>query len=85
MPDPDRGRGPSPPRRRPRWGLRTLGLLILATVAVITAQALGHHTVGTLGCLVLGLGGAAYCSVRGISDARARGLHGLLVERRTPR
>jgi hypothetical protein len=59
----------APPRRRPRWGLRTLGLLGLALVALVTSASLGHHTAGTLGSLVLGLVGAGYCSVKGLQAA----------------
>ena len=61
-----------PPRRPPRWGLRTLGFLLLGFVAVFTAQAIGHHTVGTLGSSVIALGGAAYCSVMGVRGSRER-------------
>ena len=59
--------------------------LILALVAVYTAQARHGQSVGTVGSLVLGLGCAAYCSVRGVRDARARGLAGLLDGRRRRR
>jgi peptidoglycan/LPS O-acetylase OafA/YrhL len=52
-------------RRRPRWGLRTLGFLGLALLSLITAASLGHYTFGTLGSLLFGLIGAAYCSVKG--------------------
>jgi peptidoglycan/LPS O-acetylase OafA/YrhL len=55
-----------PARRAPRWGLRTLGFLLLSAVAVLTAGLQGQHTAGTLGCLLLGLGGAAVCSARGL-------------------
>jgi hypothetical protein len=76
-------RPPAPRTKRgPRWGVRTLLFLVLAFVAIFTAQAMDRNTVGTLGSLVLGLGGAAYCSVRGIRAARARGLYGLLDRRR---
>lgn len=57
------------PHRRPRWGLRTLGFLALAFVAIVTSAALGAHTPGTLGSLLLGLTGAAYCSIRGARAA----------------
>jgi hypothetical protein len=55
------------PKRR-RWGLRTLGCVVLVMVAVTVANAQGHHTPGTLGCVVLGLAGAIICSVQGIRD-----------------
>ena len=57
------------PKRRPRWGLRTLGFLGLAFVALVTSATLGHHTFGTLGSLLIGLIGAGYCSVKGIRQA----------------
>lgn len=79
------GAGAPPRTNRPRWGLRTLGFLVLAFVAVFTAQGMGAHTVGTLGSLLFGLIGAAYCSVRGLKAARDRGLRGLMMDRRRPR
>ena len=60
---------PGKKKRPPRWGLRTLGFLALAIVAVITASELGHWTPGTLGCTVIGIGGAIYCSIKGIRTA----------------
>ena len=56
--------GPRKPRRK-RWGLRTLGFLVLAITAVVTSQVQGFYSPGTLICTALGIGGAAYCSVRG--------------------
>jgi uncharacterized membrane protein YeaQ/YmgE (transglycosylase-associated protein family) len=53
-------------KRPPRWGLRTLGCLLLAFVAGFTADAQGYQTVGTLGCFVLGLLGATWCSIQGL-------------------
>jgi hypothetical protein len=81
------GRSPSATRtkRGPRWGVRTMLFLILAFVAIFTAQAMDRNTVGTFGSLVLGLGGAAYCSIRGVREARARGLAGLLATGRRRR
>jgi hypothetical protein len=71
---------PSQPPKRRRWGLRTLGFLGLAFVAIVTSASLGHHTVGTLGSLIFGLGGAGYCSVKGLraalDDDRVRMLAG---------
>ena len=55
----------APTRRKPRWGLRTLGFLLLGIVAVLTSSGMGHYTVGTLACTMISLGGAAVCSVRG--------------------
>lgn len=56
------------PRRRRRWGLRALGCAILVITALVVSVLQGYHTAGTLGCAVLGVGGAFYCSVRGIRD-----------------
>jgi hypothetical protein len=58
-----------------------MGFLILGFVAVFTAQAIGHHTVGTLGSLVTALVGASYCSARGVRGARERGVAKLLSGR----
>ncbi len=58
-----------PQKRRPRWGLRTLGFLGLVLLAIITSASLGGHTFGTLGSLILGLVGATYCSVKGLRVA----------------
>jgi hypothetical protein len=70
----------SPQPRRRRWGLRTLGFLALAFVAIVASASLGHHTVGTLGSLLIGLVGAGYCSVKGVramtDDDRVRMLAG---------
>ena len=71
----------TPPRRPPRWGIKTLGFLVLGFVSMFTAQAMGHQTVGTMGSLIFGLGGAAYCSIQGIRSARRRGFAGLLRSR----
>jgi peptidoglycan/LPS O-acetylase OafA/YrhL len=66
--DPSRPAG-SPENRRPRWGLRALGFLGLALLAILTSIGLGGHTFGTLGSLIIGLVGAAYCSIRGLRVA----------------
>lgn len=58
--------GPVRPPRRKRWGLRTLGFLVLGIAAVLTAQALGGHTPGTIACIVIALIGAGYSSARGL-------------------
>ena len=58
-----------PQKRPPRWGLRTLGFLGLALLAIITSASLGGHTFGTAGSLAFGLIGAGYCSVKGFRAA----------------
>ena len=75
----------SPRQRRPRWGVRTLGFLGLALIAIITANSLGGNTIGTFGSLLFGLIGAAYCSLRGLNEALERGILGTLLGRRDPR
>jgi len=72
----------SPEKRRPRWGLRTLGFLGLALLAIVTSATLGHHTVGTMGSLLFGLIGAAYCSVKGVRVALDNDAFRMLVGRR---
>jgi hypothetical protein len=75
----------SPDKRRPRWGLRTLGFLILAFLAIVTSASLGHHTAGTLGSLLFGLIGAAYCSVKGLRVALESDTFRMLAGRRRHR
>jgi hypothetical protein len=45
-----------------------MGCAALAVVALTVAGLQGFHTPGTLGCTVLGVAGAVYCSVRGLQD-----------------
>ncbi len=58
-----------PEKRQPRWGLRTLGFLGLALLAMVTAVSLGGYTFGTFGSLLFGLIGAGYCSIKGLRVA----------------
>jgi peptidoglycan/LPS O-acetylase OafA/YrhL len=67
-PGASRPAGP-PQQRQPRWGLRTLGFLGLALLAIFTSASLGGHTFGTFGSLLFGLIGAAYCSIKGLRVA----------------
>ena len=75
----------SPERRRPRWGLRTLGFLGLAFLSLVTALTQGHHTFGTLGSLLFGLIGAGYCSIKGLRTVPDNEAFRMLVSRRRPR
>jgi hypothetical protein len=75
----------SPEKRRPRWGLRTLGFLALALLAIVVSASLGHHTVGTLGSLLFGLIGAGYCSVKGLRVALDSDLFRMVAGRRPRR
>ena len=61
-----------PADRQPRWGVRALWFLALAALALVVAAAQGRHTVGTLGSTIIGLLGAARCSLLGV-----RALHGV--------
>ncbi len=67
-------------RRRRRWGLRLLGFLALAMVSMITAQAMGGYTIGSLGSLLFGIIGAAYCTVQGLREVREQGVWRLLTK-----
>ena len=75
----------SPEKRRPRWGLRTLGFLALAFLAIVTSASLGHHTAGTIGSLLFGFLGAAYCSVKGLRVALDSDVFRMLAGRRRRR
>ncbi len=61
--------------RPPRWGVRTVGWLSLAIVATLVQQIQGHFTIITLTGLLLGFGGASYCTVQGVRDV-VRGSRG---------
>lgn len=61
------------PRRsgRRRWGLRTLAFLVLAAASLLFYNQLREHGLAlltTMGLLV-GLVGAAVCTVRGVRSA----------------
>ena len=55
-----------PGRRPPRWGLRTMGFLLLGILAMAIGGVQGYNTFGTVGCSIIGLAGAAWCSYRGV-------------------
>ena len=66
----DRATTPRGPRTT-RWGIRTLGWLALALVSVLASNAFYARDVtdfvlATFGGTVVGLVGAAYCSIRGL-------------------
>lgn len=52
-------------KRRPRWGLRLIGSLGLATVGLFVAMAQGYHTLGTISAIVAGLFAATVASIFG--------------------
>ena len=70
-----------PERRRPRWGLRTLGFLGLSFLSLVTALTQGYHNFGTFGSLVFGLVGAGYCSIKGLGVVREHDAVRMLMNR----
>jgi nitrate/nitrite transporter NarK len=58
-----------PKDRKPRrWGLRTLTLLGVALLSMLTSELQGHYTVLSLTGLAIGLIGALFCSIRGLAN-----------------
>jgi hypothetical protein len=62
-----------PSRTGPRWGLRTLGFLTLALASVLlsnldAADGRSDYALLTFLGTVVGLVGAAWCTVRGIRE-----------------
>jgi hypothetical protein len=55
-----------PRKRNLRWGLLTLLFLLIALVSILVAGGQGTYNVVTLFGVVLGFGGAAYCTWRGL-------------------
>lgn len=53
-----------------RWGLLTLLFLGIALGCVLRSNATGHYTVVTGLGLIVGFGGAAFCSYKGVKGAR---------------
>jgi nitrate/nitrite transporter NarK len=55
-----------PARGGMRWGLLTLGFLAIALASVLVSNGAGSYSVITLAGVLVGFGGAAYCSYRGL-------------------
>jgi hypothetical protein len=53
---------------RKRWGVRTLAFLALGTASIIGSNVQGHYTLITFAGLVIGLVGAGFCSIRGLTS-----------------
>ncbi len=53
-----------------RWGVRTLVYLAIALVSILASILQGHYTLLSLAGLLIGLVGAAICSIRGLSTLR---------------
>jgi nitrate/nitrite transporter NarK len=65
---------PAPEKRRKAkttpWGIYTLGFLTLAFVMMVVSSSRGTYTVLTFIGLVVGLVGAAFCTVKGLKSLR---------------
>ena len=57
---------PVPAERKPRWGIYTLAFLGLAFLMVVISGIQKHYTLLTLLGLLVGLGGAAVCTYKGM-------------------
>lgn len=66
----DAGKAPHGTPKQRRWGLWTLAFLTLAFVMIVLSSTAGHYTVITLLGLLVGLAGAAWCSVKGLRKAK---------------
>jgi nitrate/nitrite transporter NarK len=55
-----------PRKRNLRWGLLTLLFLLIALVSILVAGSQETYNVVTLLGVVLGFGGAAYCTWKGL-------------------
>lgn len=53
-------------KRNVRWGLLTLLFLAIALACVLASNAQGRYTLLTFAGLVVGFGGAGYCSWKGL-------------------
>lgn len=51
-----------------RWGLLSLLFLGIALAAVLTSNAQGRYTALTGSMLLVGFGGAAFCTVKGLKN-----------------
>ena len=51
-----------------RWGVLTVTFLLIALVCVLVSSGQGRYTAVTGIGLLVGFGGAAYCTYRGIKS-----------------
>jgi len=59
--------GMAEPRKRSmRWGLLTLLFLAIALASILVSNAQGRYTLLTLAGLIVGFGGAGYCTWQGL-------------------
>ena len=58
----------APRKRRPYWGLLSLLFLGIALAAVLVSGSRGSYDGLTFTGLVVGFGGAAYCSYKGLKS-----------------
>lgn len=57
-----------PGKRNVRWGLLSLLFLGIALVCILVSNGQGTYNAVTLTGLVVGFGGAAWCSYKGIRN-----------------
>ena len=57
-----------PRKRTMRWGLLTLLFLGIALACILVSNAQQRYTLLTLGGLIVGFGGAGYCSWQGLKS-----------------
>lgn len=57
-----------PRKRNVRWGLLSLLFLGIALVCIVVSSRQGTYNAVTLSGLVVGFGGAGYCSYKGIKS-----------------
>jgi hypothetical protein len=55
-----------PRKRNVRWGLLTLLFLGIALAGVLTSNAQGAYNALTFAGVIVGFGGAAYCTWKGL-------------------
>ncbi len=55
-------------RRNWRWGLLTLLFLGIALASVLVSNAQGEYTAITAAGVLIGFGGAAFCTVKGLKS-----------------
>lgn len=55
-----------PRKRTVRWGLLTLLFLAIALASILASNAKGQYTALTFAGLIVGFGGAGYCTWKGL-------------------
>jgi hypothetical protein len=60
------GMAEQPRKRTVRWGLLTLLFLAIALASILASNAKGQYTALTFAGLIVGFGGAGYCTWKGL-------------------